>query len=195
MGGLDKITEHIIDNAKKRADEIINEAKVMADEFKNLSDAENEKLTLANDEKIKAECEKIMQMATSADRQNERQALLDVKNSVIKKIIKDSEEKIISMDKEKYLEFLKTILKNSQTGETGEILFSSADKKLVDDDFIDECNKITGGVLQFSNETAPVEKGFIIRYGKTEQNCSILGIIEDKYNELTDLVNSCISAD
>ena len=195
MGGLEKITEHIINNAKIKADEIINEAKRKACEIKKLSDDENKKLTFENDEKIKAECEKIMQMAASADRQNERQARLDAKNSVIKSIIKETEEKIAQMDKQEYLEFLKTILKNSQTGEKGEILFSPADKKLLDDAFISECKKISGETLEIADETAAVEKGFIIRYGKTEQNCSIRGIIEDKYNELTDLVNSCISAD
>lgn len=195
MGGLEKITEHIINNAKKTADEIINEAKRKADEIKRISDDENKRLSLENNEKIKAECDRIMQMAESSDRQNERQAMLETRNSVIKSIINESEEMIISMNKTEYLEFLKTILKNSQTGEKGEILFSLADKELIDDDFIAECKKISGNVLEISDEIAPVDKGFIIRYGKTEQNCSIKGIIEDKYNELTDLVNSCILAE
>ncbi len=195
MGGLEKITEHIINNAKKTADEIINEAMGKADEIRKITDEENKRLTLENNEKIKAKCDEIKQMAESADRQNERQEMLDTRNSVIKNIINESEEKIISMEKAEYLDFLKTILKNSQTGEKGEILFSAVDKKIVNDDFIAECKKITNGVLEFSDETAPIEKGFIIRYGKTEQNCSIKGIIEDKYNELTDLVNSCISAE
>lgn len=195
MGGLEKITEHIINNAKIKADEIINEAKRKADEIKKLAEDENKKLTAENDEKIKSECEKIMQMSASSDRQNERQAVLDAKSSVIKSIIKEAEERIISMGKAEYLEFLKTILKNSQSGEKGELVFSEADKKLVDDKLITEIEKISGGDLKVSSETAQVDKGFIIRYGKTEQNCSIRSIIEDKYNELTDIVNSCISAD
>ena len=195
MGGLEKITEHIIDNAKKSADEIINQAKNKAEEIKKISDDENRKLTLENDEKIKTECEKIMQMAASSDRQNERQAILDTKNYVIKTIIKEAEDKISAMQKTEYLEFLMSILKNSQTGEKGEILFSAADKKIIDDEFVAECEKIGNGVLKISDETASIDKGFIIRYGKTEQNCSIHSIIEDKYNELTDLVNTCISAD
>ena len=68
MGGLEKITEHIINNAKIKADETINEAKRKACEIKKLSDDENKKLTFENDEKIKAECEKIMQMAAVADK-------------------------------------------------------------------------------------------------------------------------------
>ncbi len=195
MGGLEKITEHIINNAQKSADEIIRNANQKAEEIKKSVGEEVKRLTLENDLKIKAECEKINQMADSESRQNERQSVLDTKNRVIKEIIKSAEEKIINMQKNEYAEFIKTILKNSITGEKGEILFAKADKNLVDEDFIADCNKITNGMLEFSNETAPIEKGFIIRYGKTEQNCSINGIIEDKYNELTDLVNSCITAD
>ena len=193
MGGLEKITEHIIDNAKKSADEIINNAKIKAEEIKDNSENENKRLILENNEKIKAECEKIMQMSAASDRQNERQAMLDAKNKVIKSIIKESEEKIFSMEKSEYFDFLKTILKNSITGQNGEILFSASDKELVDDNFIKDLKSISGGALEICDETAPIEKGFIIRYGKTEINCSISGIIEDKYNELTDLVNSCIS--
>ena len=192
MGGLEKITEHIINNAQKSADEIIKNANQKAEEIKKSFGEEVKRLALENDLKINAECEKISQMADSEIRQNERQSVLDTKNRVIKEIIKSAEEKIINMQKDEYAEFIKTILKNSITGEKGEILFAKADKNLINEDFIADCNKITNGLL---DETAPIEKGFIIRYGKTEQNCSIKGIVEDKYNELTDLVNSCITAD
>ena len=195
MGGLEKITEHIINKARKSADEIIANANKKADEIKKSAEEEGEKLSLENDLRIKAECEKIMQMAEAENRQNERQSILDTKNRVIKEIIESGEEKIVKMEKAEYAGFIKTILENSMTGEKGEILFAKDDKNLVDDAFIADCDKITNGMLEFSDETAPIEKGFIIRYGKTEQNCSIKGIIEDKYNELTDLVNSCITAD
>ena len=185
----------IINNAKKSADEIISNANKKADEIKKSAEEEAKKLSLENDLKIKAECEKIRQMAESENRQNERQSVLDTKNRVIKEIIRSAEEKIVNLKTAEYAEFIKTILKNSITGEKGEILFAKADKDLVDAVFIADCDKITNGMLKFSDETAPIEKGFIIRYGKTEQNCSIKGIIEDKYNELTDLVNSCITAD
>ena len=195
MGGLEKITEHIINNAQKSADEIIANANQKAEEIRKSAEEEGKKLSLENDLKIKAECEKIRQMAEAEKRQNERQSVLDTKNRVIKEIIKSAEEKIVNMEKAQYADLIKTILKNSITGEKGEILFAKSDKNLVDAAFIADCDKITNGMLEFSDETAPIEKGFIIRYGKTDQNCSIKGIIEDKYNELTDLVNSCITAD
>ncbi len=193
MGGLEKITEHIINNAQKSADEIIANANQKADEIKKSAEEKCKKLILENDLNIKTECEKIKQMAEAEKRQNERQSVLDTKNRVIKEIIKSAKEKIFNMQKAEYREFIKTILKNSITGEKGEILFAEADTDLVDAEFKSDCNKITNGMLEFSDEIAPIEKGFIIRYGKIEQNCSINSIIEDKYNELTDLVNSCIT--
>lgn len=195
MGGLEKITEHIINNAKKSADEIILAANQKAEEIKKILGEEVRRLTVENDLKIKDECEKIKQMADAQIRQNERQSVLDTKNRVIKEIIKSAEEKIVNMQKDDYREFIKTILKNSMTGEKGEILFAKADANLIDEEFITDCDKITNGMLEFSGETASIEKGFIIRYGKTEQNCSIKGIIEDKYSELTDLINICIKVD
>lgn len=194
MSGLEKITEHIINDAKGKAEEIINKAKSEADEIIRANDEKNTALINENKEKILSETTKITQMAASSDRQEERQALLDVKNSVIKEIIKSAEDKILNMSKQDYVECLKTILKNFISCEKGEILFSKTDKKLLDDDFISYCKEVSDGNLVVSEEIAQIERGFIIRYGKIEQNCSISSIIEEKYNELTDLVNDYISA-
>lgn len=192
MGGLEKITEHLINNAKKEAEEIINSAKEKADEIQRNFESKKNELILENNKKIESETRKIMDMAQSAAKQSKRQAMLETRNNVIKSIINDAKSRIINLPQKEYLDILKTILKNSQTGEKGEILFSKSDTKLIDKDFLSEIEQISNGLLEISKETAPIENGFIIRYGKIEQNCSIQSIIEDKYNELTDLVNECI---
>ncbi len=193
MGGLEDITEEIINGAKMSAQDILTQAKQKADEIKKANDEEKRIILLKKDRETSEECERIIEMSQASDRQIERQLLLDARNFVIKSIIDEAEKRIKAMSREDYQDFLKEILKNSQTGEDGAIVFSSLDEDALDDSFKKECVKISDGKLLVSEELFGADRGFIIKYGKTEQNCTIHAIIESKYNELTDIVNECVS--
>lgn len=194
MGGLEKITGHILDNAKTEADEIIKKAKAQAEEIKVNATEKREERKKTEQERITAECEAIINMNNSNDRQEKREILLESKNKLIEEIIAEAKENIKNADKSEYLLILKTLLKKSISDKKGEIIFSKRDKAFVDADFIAECEDISGGLLKVSDEVTNADGGFIIRYGKMEINCTIDSLFEDKYSELTDLVNSCIKA-
>lgn len=194
MGGLEKITGHIIDNAKAEADEIIKKAEAQAAEIRKSSCDEREKRKAAAEEKIKAECEKHLQMSSGKDRQEQRQILLAARSKAIEDIIAEAKERIKNAGREEYLPMLKRLLESAVTDKSGEIIFSKHDKEMLDDDFIAEFKNISKGLLKISDETADTDCGFVLRYGKIEINCSVDSIFEDRYNELTDLVNSCINA-
>ncbi len=194
MSGLEKITEHIISKANKKAFENTEKAKKEADTISQNAKAEAEKMREELQKRITADCEKIMQMSDAGDKQTKRQILLKAKSDIIKSIIEDAKNTVKTMDTEKYTEIIKTILKNSVTDKCGEILFSAKDKKIVDDDFLKYVKEISNNQLTVSEEAADIDSGFIIRYGKIEQNCSVDSIFEDKYNMLSDLVNEYLSA-
>ncbi len=191
MGGLKKITEQILLDAKNKAQLILKDAENEAFKIREEETKKNDIKKAEFEKKISDDCEKILRMQEGTDRQQARQILLKARREVIDEIIIEAKESVINMQKDKYLEFLKTVLKNSKTDETGEILFAKKDIALIDDKFISECEKISSK-LKVSKETADIEHGFIIRYGKIEQNCSIDSIFSSKHNELIDLVNSCL---
>lgn len=192
MSGLEKITEHILENAKKIAAENIESAKLKADSINNETKMIADKMQKDAHELIKNDCDKISEMAKASDRQTRKQLLLKAKSDVIKDIINEAKNSLKNMDTQEYLEALKTILKNSINGDVGEILFSPKDKKLIDNGFIKFVSDISQNKLTISDETVNIDSGFIIRYGKIEQNCSVDSIFEEKYNELCDIVNKCL---
>lgn len=194
MGGLEKIIDRIISNAKETAEANINEARKKALEIEKDAKEKADYLKAQNEQKIIADCDKIKQMAESADRQNLRHSLLKARNDVIKSIIAEAKEHIKSMDGEKYTDILKKLIKNNISNDEGEIIFSKKDLKIVDDKFKEYIKEESRSKLKVSDEIADIESGFIIRYGKIEINCSIDSIFEDKYNELSDLVNSYLSS-
>lgn len=195
MGGLEKITDSILEKAKAEAALIIEKAEEEAESVKKAGEEEREKRKAEADERINEECERILRMGRGNDVREERQILLAAKSKAIKEIIEEAKDKMKNAERDRYLEILKKLLENSVSGKEGEIIFSERDKKLIDDGFIEECKQISSGKLTISNEVCNIDSGFIIRYGKIEINCSIDSIFEDKYNELTDLVNACINAD
>ena len=44
--------------------------------------------------------------------------------------------------------------------------------------------------LDISKEKSDISGGFIIKYGNTEQNCSLDAIFKEKKDELVDYINS-----
>lgn len=193
MGGLENITEEIINGAKASAQDILTQAKQKADEIKKASDEEKRILLSNKDKETAEECKKIIELSQASDRQNERRLLLGARNFAIKSIIEEAEERINAMEREEYKKFLKAILENSLTDECGTLVFSALDKDIADEKFKKECVKISDGRLSVSDEFEAMDRGFVIKYGKTEQNCTVHAIIGSKYNELTDIVNECVS--
>ena len=193
MSGLEKITEHIINKANAQAEKIINTAQQKADEIILSAKKDAEDFKNAENLKIASECEKIIQTAESENRQHTRRAMLQAKSRAISQIIEDAKKTVKNASPEEYKKILLTILKKSVSDIEGEILFSLKDKKIIDSEFIKQTEKISDGKLKISEDFCDIDGGFIIKYGKIDINCSIDAIFEDKYNELTDLVNSILS--
>ncbi len=195
MSGLEKITEHIRDISNSEAAQILADAKKKAQDITSSYDEKAEKMKADFSEKADIECSNILQMALSSDRQKKRDILLKTRNDVIKSVIEEAKGRILSMKSDEYKNVLLTLLKNSLSNDQGEIVFSKRDKEIADSDFINECINVSGGKLSLSDDEANIPSGFIIRYGKVEQNCSIEALFEEKNNELCDLVNSVLIKD
>ena len=195
MSGLDNITSHILENAKSEAQVILNDAKEKASEINSEYSIKAQKIKDEFKLRIQNETDRIAQMGDASDRQVRREIILNTRNELIDEIINESVNKIKNMPDEEYKNILLTILKNSQTGAEGEILFSKRDKRFADSEFCAKCDEITNSKLKISDETANIESGFIIRYGKIEQNCSIDAIFEEKHNIFTDLVNNNLTSE
>ena len=186
MGGLGKITDAIVSKAELEAEEIIKKATDTANEIIQSAKTEMEEKSKVAEEKIREAVEKIMLMGASGDRQEERQIMLASKSNTISQIIDEAGNKMKSMGKDVLLKLIKMY----SEGKEGEILFSAKDKELVDG----EVKKLLEEEkLKMSEELCAFESGFVIKYGKIEINCSTDSIFEEKYSELTDIVNSCIT--
>lgn len=185
MTGLELITDKILSDAQQEADIKLATAK---DRIKEINEeyAEECKRARSEGEQKKSALKKQAEEAcASALRAREREALLSAQNEAASQIIAEAKDRILNLDTAEYFAFLTAIYKNASEDKKGELLLCAEDRMNMPQDFIDSLNKISEVTL--SSEEAP-SRGFIIRYGKIEQNCTIDAIFEDKINLLSDIV-------
>ena len=114
---LNKITEGIIEQAKKQADEIIEQAKKQAVEIHEKETAERTEWEKKFNSDSEKELREIKKRADSKNRQNRRLALLETRNRVIDEAIAEAKAKLTEQSGNE---------KRFQTVSEGNILFNNS---------------------------------------------------------------------
>ena len=182
MTGLDLITDNIISEAKKAADEKLAKAKAAVDEIMAQCQSEIDKEKKNADMRQNAETSSMQERAKAERKSYLREKLLETERSTAAELISMAKDKILSMPKEEYFKLLSDIYKNLNDDGQGEILFSKEDKDMMPDDFV----KSLSPDLKLIDEDAP-SRGFIIRHGRVEQNCTIEAIFRERESEFYDI--------
>ena len=182
MTGLDLITDNIISEAKKNADEKISKAKAVVDEIMAQCKSEIDKEQQNADVRKNAEKASYEERAKAERKSFLREKLLETERKAAAELILMAKEKILSMPKDEYFKLLSDIYKNLNDDGQGEILLSKEDKAIMPEDFV----KSLSPDLKLIDEDAP-SRGFIIRHGRVEQNCTIDAIFRERESEFYDI--------
>lgn len=182
MTGLDLITDSIISEAKKTADEKLKKAKNTADEIIAQYKSEIEDQKQALKQQLDAQTTSYEERGKAEQKSYLREKLLETERKAAAELISIAKEKIFSMPKDEYFKLLSDIYKNLHDDGQGEILLSKEDKDIMPKDFI----KSLSSDLKLIDEDAP-SRGFIIRHGRVEQNCTIDAIFRERESELYDI--------
>lgn len=195
MSGLDKIADSILQEARQKADEILSKAKGKAAEIEKDAAEKVEAFKRSSAEAAEREADKVFERFDSENRQQRKQALLRARSEVIADIIAQARAKIESLPDGEYFDLMRGIcVKNAQKGE-GKLYFAKRDNDRLPGDFVDRCNaEITNGSLTLAGSTDRIQSGFVIVYGKIEQNYSLDSIFEMNKNLIWDKVNEYLSA-
>lgn len=182
MTGLELILDKIIKDAEKIADENIAKAKEQAqsidseyaDEMKAVSEQEAKNREDA--------VNLLLERAKSEKTAFEREMLLAEEQKTAKEIIEMAKNRILQMPKDEYFAYLVEIFKNRNDFKEGEILLCKEDRENMPEDFV----KNLDANLTLSSDDAP-EKGFIVRQGRVELNCTFDAIFRELESKLYDI--------
>ena len=181
---IEKITSKIISDAEAEAAEITKASKAECDRVIEEAEAKAAALISDAEENGIADKEKLIARRNSVADIDGRKLVLHEKQKYIAECFDKTAEKLVSMEKEEYIRFLISIVKN--TGETeGELILSEKDSSEIGSDLIAEVNKaVEGGVFTLSEETRNIKGGFILKNGAVFMNGTVEALIEDAKEKL-----------
>ncbi len=187
MANIDEITAYILDRYKAEADAVLEDAEnkassAIAEASKDI-DVKCEEILL----EAKKEAERKLEAAHSSARQFCSKELLKIKNEAVDYVINKAKSDILTLDSDKYEKFLISLLKKYHEGKKGEVVLSINDDKKDLTHFKKEAEALE---LIISKERSRISGGFILKYGNTEQNCSVDAVFKEKRDELVDFINS-----
>jgi V/A-type H+-transporting ATPase subunit E len=190
MSNLEKILKHIEDNANNNAKELIEKANVAAAKTIKEAQAQADLKYAQRLEQAKVEANAHISFAKASSALKKKQIVLDSKQQIIKDLINQAKNHIVSLPESEYFDIILKMVKKYCMGKPGQIIFSELDKKRMPKNFeklISEAiSEKKCASLELSNEVRAVDGGFILNYGDVEQNCSFDALFADKYDLLQD---------
>lgn len=171
MNGIEKITRRIDADTQAEIDQILREAKVEAakitDKYKAQAAAEAAELKTRN-EKAAAEREERL---VSAALMESRKTALAAKQELVEKVYDMALEKLCGMSDEQYTTIVADLLAQAAPSGRGTVVFAPEEAKRIGAAAVELANqKLGSGKLTLSQETQPIQGGFILRDERMEVN-------------------------
>ena len=202
MNGLEKIIEKITQDAKNEANRYYENADMTVAHIKSEAIDRMMRMETVYADRTKKMSEECIARAQSSADMAYRNTLLAKKSEMIDLAFSEAEEKILSLPKEEYVEFMIPALVYTVNGRKAdkerisvlfggeeaeldsgyEIMFSERDiKSGAAKDIFDGASKKLKGVegLKLSEKSADINGGFVLRCGDVETNCSVDFMIDE----------------
>lgn len=187
VNGLDRIINEVTSDAEREAEKIITAAKQQAAQIKKRAEEKSVQIMEKAQADAELEYKKYISMAKSSADVDIKRCVLRRKQELITGIIEDARKKLLELEDAEYFRCMEKLLVNSAEENCGEIILSAKDKSRITAEFKSAAEKIG---LTISDEVRDIDGGFILVCGDIEENCSVSALFEQKYDKLSDEVNS-----
>ena len=189
MAGIDKILEHINNEAETDVKKVIAEAQKEADDIIRRAKKQSESQLESLNAKTESEYKDKLKRGESAASLKEKRMILEAKQDIIQEIIEDAKESLYKLSDKEYFETLLKMAGKYSTGEKGKLLLNANDYKRKPSDF---GKNIESAGLELSDETREIAGGFVLVYGDVEENCSFEALFLAAKEELQDKVGELL---
>ena len=174
MNGIEKITARIGQDSQAEIDALLAEAKTQAADITAKARAEAQAVgdeVMAQGRKAAAEREE--RLASVAQLEC-RKAELAAKQEVIEEAFRLAHKTLLDLPQDKYVALLVKLAVQASTTGKEKLIFSQADRAKVGKAVVTAANEklAKGAMLTLSEETRPMDGGFILSDGAVEVNCT-----------------------
>ena len=180
MKGTEKIVARIEDEAKAKAQAILDEAAAKAKE------TESSYNQAAQDEywnMVRAgvkECEDLSERQKRVAQMEGKKEILAVKQEMISEAFDKAKEKLASMEKKNYADFLVKLAVNAAAAGNGEIVLNARDREAVGAEVAQRANAALAdkATVSLSDEVRETAGGLVFRTGGVEVNSTVESLID-----------------
>lgn len=186
MSGIDKIIQEIETNTVQSCDSVLAQARQKADAI--IADAQKQADQIVADGKDRtaAHVADIKKRGDSAAELEEKRVMLYTKQQIINTMLGEGLTSAKNLPKDEYFALIKSMVAKYSMEDDGVIFFGEKDNQRLPADFSGELNQVAKGSIVLSSKSAPINAGFILKYGGIEQNCSFDAIFAGEAENLSD---------
>ena len=188
MTGLEKIVASIREEALGEAKSITDQANADAARMLASEKAKSDEQCAQIGDFAKRQAEDIERAGASALELQRRRKLLEAKQELLTQTMELALDELYAQPDQAYFELLLKMAGAFAEPKNGQLLLSAKDFARCPKDFAERLrNHLPQGVtLTVSEARAPIDGGFILKYGDIEQNCTFRAVFNARWDELTD---------
>ena len=186
MSGIDKIIQQIEADTDMVCGSILSDAQKKADAALAASQKDAESIIADGKVRTAACVADIKKRGDSAADLEEKRVMLSAKQRIISMMLSEGLSAAKSLPDDAYFALIqKMVAKYSLSGD-GVIFFGEKDLSRLPDGYPALLEKAAKGGITLADTAAPIDAGFILKYGGIEQNCSFDAIFASESENLCD---------
>ena len=186
MSGIDKIIQQIEADTDQVCSSILAAAQQKADAVTAAAQKEAERIISDGKDQTAARVADIKKRGESAAELEEKRVMLLKKQQIISAMLHEGLSVAKALPDGEYFDLIQKMVEKYSQPEDGVILFGKKDLSRLPEGFIGALNQVAKGKITLSDQSAPIEAGFILRYGGIEQNCSFDAVFAGEAENLSD---------
>ncbi len=194
MNGIDKIIEKIEGDCRAANEEILakaqTEAGIIMEQARHAAVSAKEEIL----EAAKSRCATDSEFAVSKVEHEHKKAILAAKIRLINEVIGESARKAKDLPEAEYFDIIRSLVNTHAKNGSGLLRFSKKDLDRLPVDFEGSLNKMLAlqdveKEIRIDRAPVNIDCGCVIVYHDIEQNCSFDALMDDKLDEIKDILN------
>ncbi len=187
MSNGEKIIASIRQESDERIAQITAEADKVYKETVEKAEKQAQEIRHSGEHRVQLQSEKLLASYKSREELEKRNLLLKTKRKEIEKAVEHIYQHMLKLPDKDYFELL-IKLAATMDKKNGTVFFNSRDLKRMPSDMSKRFGKCGLNVTISSKPNDSIDSGFILADGDIEENMSFLSIINEKREEIEDLI-------
>lgn len=188
MNGIERILQRIEAEAQAERDQLLKAAHEEAEQIRSRYQAQAEQEAAELEAKRQRAAQEQEERLISVAQMEARKTLLAAKQALVERAYGQALEQLRTLPEERRVAVLAELLARASSNGREEVIVSPGDHDGAGRAAVEKANAASGLHLTLSDETRPIQGGFILKDGSIEMNCAFDTLIRLQKTETAGMV-------